>query len=257
MSTQVQSPASVKPTASASASAPRFDLYRMIHKTLRKQMFDTVYALGRVDVVDDLEFHAALDSVNTLAEACEHHLQKENNYVHPAMEARSPGSTRQILDEHFEHIEDIDFIRAEVTRIRGVASEARAAETHRLYLHLTHFVADNLKHMRHEELEHNAVLWAKYSDAELMAIEQRIIANVAPEEMMAILKVAIPAIAHQERAAMLGGMKQSEMPRQAFEAVVQLAREGLATRDWDKLARAIGEAQVPGLVEISDTSRSW
>jgi hypothetical protein len=255
MSTQVQSADSVHPSVKSNAAfaalAPRMDMYRMIHKTLRKQMFDTVYALGRADVADDLEFHAALDLVNALAETCEQHLQKENNYVHPAMEARSPGSTRQILDEHFEHIEEIDFIRNEVARIRNVAHEARAAETHRLYLHLTHFVADNLTHMRFEELEHNAVLWAKYSDAELIAIEQRIIASVAPEEMMGILAVAIPAQSHPERAAMLGGMKQSEMPRQAFEAVVQIAREALATRDWDKLARAIGEPQVPGLVEVA------
>lgn len=255
MSTEVQSPAFVV-SSSAAALAPRVDGYRMIHKTLRKQMFDCVYLLGRVDAADDAEFHAALDGVSALALACEQHLQKENTYVHPAMEARSPGSTRQILDEHFEHIEEIDFLRAEVSRIRNVPQQVRAAQTHRLYLHLTHFVADNLKHMRHEELEHNAVLWAKYSDAELIAIEQRIIASVAPPEMMGIMKIAIPAMAHTERAAMLGGMKQSEMPRQAFEAVVQLAREGLATHDWDKLARAIGEPQVPGLVEIRDTSRS-
>jgi hypothetical protein len=253
MSTQVQ----VRESVVATIAAPRFDLYRMIHKTLRKQMFDAVYALGSLDVADDREFHATLDHVLALCEACDHHLQKENHYVHPAMEARSPGSTRQILDEHFEHIEEIDFIRNEVTRIRGVANEHRATETHRLYLHVTHFVADNLKHMRYEELEHNAVLWAKYSDAELMAIEQRIIANVAPAEMMAILSVAIPAQTHQERVGMLLGMKQSEMPREAFTAVVQIARERLATRDWDKLARAISEPQVPGLVEISDTRMSW
>jgi hypothetical protein len=246
MSTQVQARESVVSTS----VAPRVDLYRMIHKTLRKQMFDAVYALGSLDVADDREFHSTLDQVLALCEACDHHLQKENHYVHPAMEARSPGSTRQILDEHFEHIEEIDFIRTEVTRIRGVANELRATETHRLYLHMTHFVADNLKHMRYEELEHNAVLWAKYSDAELMAIEQRIIASVAPTEMTAILAVAIPAQSHQERVGMLGGMKQSEMPRQAFEAIVQIARERLATRDWDKLAQAIGEPQVPGLVEF-------
>lgn len=246
MSTQVQARESVV----SSSAAPRFDLYRMIHKALRKQMFDAVYALGSLDVADDREFHATLDQVLALCGAFDQHLQKENHYVHPAMEARSPGSTRKILDEHFEHIEDIDFIRTEIGRIRGVANELRSSETHRLYLHMTHFVADNLKHMRYEELEHNAVLWAKYSDAELMAIEQRIIANVAPAEMMAILSVAIPAQTHQERVVMLSGMKQSEMPRQAFEAIVQIARERLATRDWDKLARAIGEPQVPGLMDF-------
>jgi Hemerythrin HHE cation binding domain len=247
MSTQIQN----RETAAALPTpAPRVDLYRMIHKVLRKQMFDVVYAVGRTDVSDDLDFHAALDQVNALCEGMSQHLQKENNYVHPAMEARSPGSTRQILDEHFEHIEELDFVRAEVARIREIPVTARRNEMHRLYLHLTHFVAENLKHMRHEEMEHNAVLWAKYSDAELMAIEQRIIANVAPAEMMTILAVAIPAQSHQERVSMLGGMKQSEMPRQAFEAIVQIARETLSTRDWDKLAQAIDEPQVPGLVDF-------
>ncbi len=246
MSTQVQGRENVTSTS----AAPRFDLYRMIHKALRKSMFDAVYALGCVDVLDDREFHATLDQVLVLCEACDQHLQKENHYVHPAMEARSPGTTRRILDEHFEHIEEIDFIRTEVTRIRGVASDVRAAETHRLYLHMTHFVADNLMHMRYEELEHNAVLWAKYSDAELLAVEQRIIANVPPNEMAAILQAAIPAMSHQERVPFLRGMKQSEMPREAFAGVVQIARETLATHEWNKLAQAIGEPQVPGLVEV-------
>jgi hypothetical protein len=228
---------------------PRVDLYRMVHKALRKQMFETVYGLGRADVNDNAELNTALDQLLALTHACESHLNKENAYVHLAMEARTPGSTGQILDEHFEHLEVIESLRQQAFRVRRAADTERSAAMHQLYLEASHFVGENLIHMRHEEQHHNAVLWAAYSDAELLEIEQRIIASVEPQEMMAVMEQAIPAQSHEERAGMLGGMKQG-MPAPAFSAMVQLARNTLNTQDLYKLTRAIGEPQVPGLVEI-------
>lgn len=42
------------------------------------------------------------------------------------------------------------------------------------------FVADDVQHMHVEETAHDAVLWAHYSDDELMAIEQAIVASIPP-----------------------------------------------------------------------------
>jgi hypothetical protein len=234
----------------ATPQTPRVDLYRMIHKALRKQMFEAVYGLGRADVNDNAEFNTSLELLLALTHACEAHLNKENAYVHLAMEARAPSSTGQILDEHFEHLEAIENLRQGIDRLRQAPASERSSSMHQLYLEASHFVGENLIHMRHEEQHHNAVLWATYSDAELLEIEQRIIASVEPQELMDVMEQAIPAQSHEERAGKLGGMKQG-MPAPAFSAMVQLARNTLNHRDWDKLARAIGEPQVPGLVEIS------
>jgi hypothetical protein len=241
-----------KPVVAAKPAAEqrsRVDLYRMIHKTLRKVMFETVYRLGRADVDEANDLDQALNGLGTLLEFCESHLNKENAYVHLAMESRVLGSTGYILNEHFEHLEAIEDLRQGIDLVRNANASERHAAMHYLYLEATEFVGENLIHMRYEEKEHNAVLWAAYSDEELLEIEQRIIASVEPPELMGIMEHAIPAQTHAERVGMLCGMKQSGMPVPAFEAMLQLARDTLDSRDLGKLAKAIGVPAVPGLVE--------
>lgn len=182
-----------QPTQTPKIPAPRVDLYRMIHKALRKQMFDVIYGLGRVDAQADSQVNAAIADVLALMGACESHLNKEAAYVHPAMEARAPHSTQQISNEHDAHVEAIELIREQALAVRTANGSERELALHRLYLTLSVFVGENLIHMHQEEQEHNAVLWACYSDAELLEIEQHIIASVEPAEMTAVMRLAVPA----------------------------------------------------------------
>jgi hypothetical protein len=94
-----------------------------------------------------------------------------------------------------------------------------------------------------EETVHNAALWAAYSDAELLAIHERIVASIPPAEMASVLPWMLPAIAHVERVGMLGGMR-AQMPAPVFAGVMQLARERLDGAEWRKLERVFGETDV-------------
>ena len=58
------------------------------------------------------------------------------------------------------------------------------ATTHVLYRQLTLFMAHNFEHMNEEETAHNAVLWAHYTDAELVGIHDALVASIPPHEML-------------------------------------------------------------------------
>src|SRR4051812_23737344 len=63
----------------AIASQPgRIDLYVSIHKALRSFMTDTLTRIGRVDVADRADRHAALDQLDELLALCLDHLRHEN-----------------------------------------------------------------------------------------------------------------------------------------------------------------------------------
>jgi len=226
------------------AQAPRVDLYAYIHKALRTMMTDTLHSVGRVDVHDSIELHAVCERVLALADACANHLAHENIFVHPAMEACQPGSSAQVSHEHEEHQHAIaQLCEAAATLGDARPGPARAQAAQALYRELAVFVAENFLHMHIEETAHNHVLQSGYSDAELMALEGRILASIPPEENLAALRWMVPALTPAERAQLLGGM-QAGAPAPVFAAALDAVRPHLSARDWAKLEETLAPAPV-------------
>lgn len=229
------------------AAAPRLDFYAPIHKALRAFMADTLTRIGSMDTADEADVQATLGQLATLTTLLRAHLHHENSFVHPALEARSQGSARRIAQEHEEHRASLDALDAEAAAVATAPVSHRDRIALRLYRHLALFVAENLQHMHVEETAHNQALWAAYTDEELIAIHQALLASIAPQEMGLVLHWMAPALAHAELAGMLADM-QREMPPEAFRGILDLVRERLSTPRWDKLARALNVPQQPGLV---------
>ena len=233
-------------TAAASTAA-RLDLYLHIHKGLRSCMLDTLQRCGRLDVHDSAEMQATLGQLDALLDFCTSHLRHENDFVHPAIEARLPGAAWRVASEHVEHLHHIDALRSEAAQLRLAGGARRSLLALRLYRHLALFVADNLQHMHVEETAHNSALWAAYSDAELEDLHGRLLASIPPDEMLRVLRWMVPALTPQERAGLLNGVKPT-MPPEAFVHLVDALRPHLDHGAWVKLAPAIGVPQQPGLV---------
>ena len=214
-------------------SAPRIDIYAFIHKGLRAFMTHTLVRAGRLDPHDAAEVAEVGDEVRALMDICAGHLEHENRFVHAAMEARRPGTTRAVADDHEDHERAIAELRALVDRLPGDDAAALA-----LYRALGAFVAHNLEHMAHEESAHNAVLWATHTDAELLALQGRIHASLTPREMQVGLRWIVPHVNPAERAAMLRGMR-GEAPPEVFADMLGLLRPLLGGRDWRKLNDAL------------------
>lgn len=225
---------------STSNDAPRFDLYRPIHKALRAFMSDTLVAVGSLDIDDEADVTVVVDQTRGLLAMLAVHLDDENRFVHAAMEARRPGSARRTADDHVSHecaLADLEHLLVTLERSDGAPTRAQAA--FELYRRLGLFVAENYEHMNVEERENNAVLWADYADEELVAIEGEILGSIPPEALAVGMRWMIPAINHGERVGMLQGMRAG-MPPETFEGVLAIARAHLAARDWAKLESALG-----------------
>jgi hypothetical protein len=219
----------------------RFDLYREIHKALRSIMSEALLLVGRMDAADAQEVTQAAGKVRALIEICRQHLHTENQFVHPAMEARRPRTACETAEQHVEHEQALERLEAATRAVEQAGAPARGDAAHRLYQQLALFVAENLVHMHVEETHNNGVLWEAYSDAELLALHGAILASIAPEKMMAVMPFILSSVNHTERHAMLEGMSQ-KMPREAFRGVLAVAQSCLAQREWTKLGAALGTA---------------
>lgn len=221
----------------------RFDIYAPIHKGLRACFAQALVNAGRLDWTDDAEVAAVTAEVLDLLTFCQKHLEKENRFVHPAMEARRPGSAASALTEHVHHEADIAVLREIVLTLRLVPALRREPVARQLYQRLAGFVTDNLAHMAFEEREHNRVLWETHSDAEIQAIEAAIVASLPPEEAGLSLRWMLTAMSAEERAGFLANMR-AQAPAEAFAGVLAMLRPLLGDRDRLKLDNALGLPRV-------------
>jgi hypothetical protein len=223
----------------AAAAAPRFDMYTGIHKALRAFMADTLLTVGRMDPDDEQDLADVSARVLQLLGLCSGHIAHENAFVHAAIEARAPGASDLIAGEHEEHVRHLAELGAQVARLQCAPAAQRHAAALALYRALSLFVADNFQHMHVEETAHNAVLWARYTDAELLAIHDALVASIPPGEMMAIARWLVPFLNPVERFHLMADMR-AKAPAPAFEAIVTAVRPHLHAAEWQKLARALG-----------------
>jgi hypothetical protein len=219
-------------------ATPRFDIYLAIHKALRAYMGEALCVLGRMDCEDEQDVAVALAQLRELLDICAGHLQHENQFLHKAMEQRRPGSALRIADEHIEHLRALDDLRAAALAVENSVTGERRSVAQRLYRQFALFVAENFEHMQFEESEHNSVLWAVYTDAELLAIEAELVASIPAAEMMVIARWMLANNDHGFRVNMLSGVR-AHAPREVFEGLLAVAHSNLSERDWRKLAAAL------------------
>jgi len=236
--------------AVANSQPARVDLYSGIHKAMRNLMADTLLALSRLDPDDDAELSAVSGRIRELLDFCAAHVRHENDFVHTAIEARAVGASAALAHEHDEHVQSIARLQAAVARLcRTAGGQEAASAAHTLYRDLALFVGHNLVHMHEEETVHNAILWARYTDAELIDLHARLLATIAPPEMMYTLRWMVPSLTPAERTALFSDM-QAHAPAPVLEAALSHVRPFLNGNDWAKLARSLDLPPVPGRVTV-------
>lgn len=189
---------------SHSESSPRIDLYTSIHKGIRALLFETASAAARLDPARDDEVDVLVASVERLLGFLDEHAEHEDNLVMPALRKVAPSLASRLAGEHVA----LDELQVDV----GLAADAmaladaddRAPFAAALCRALNQLVAAHLGHMHREETEANAALWAAYTDDDLLAIQLRIVAGVAPPRMAQWMTFVLPALSPGERAAMEG-----------------------------------------------------
>lgn len=236
---------SVTQTAPASvrAAGARHDVYGLIHKGLRSFMLDTLARLGRADVSVEASFSSAVGQTRALLGKLHEHLQHENLFLHPALEARSVDSSAATALEHAAHEQAFAELERLVLSVERAFGQGGSPELEplakQLYLSLSFFVAENLAHMYREETETTKLLWRYYSDDELRQIEGAIVASESPEELALGMRWMLPSLTPKERLGLLGGARQG-LPAPAFEGLLRLAEAALEPAEYRQLLSALG-----------------
>lgn len=229
--------------------APRFDPYAAVHKGLRALMADTLLALGRTDIDDPGELHTTTVRLVEMLDFCRSHARHENQFLHPAIEVRAPGSSGATAIDHALHEQAIDQLRKSAQQLPQTPVALRATAMLELYRSVALFVAHNLEHLHHEETAHNATLWAHYTDAQIEVLHDELVASIEPAQSIFIMRWMLPAMNPMERAHLMRKLRATAPPP-VVEAVLRAVQDVMEPQAWALLVQAVPEPrsveEVPG-----------
>lgn len=205
---------------------PRVDIYGPIHKGLRWALARMVSRLGCETMTDPVRAATLLDELDELLTFCTDHIRHEDLFIHPAIEARRAGASAGLASAHVEHAETVSELRFIMNTLRTAPADTIRALTRTLYLCFGAFMAENFAHMAEEEEITQPLLEELYSDDELVALNDNLVAHLSPGELAASLLFMLPAINEEERIQLLAGPKAG-MPPEMFDGLFRVGRRYL------------------------------
>lgn len=216
----------------------RFDLYHHVHKAVRGLWFDALAAVQRTDFTNDAEVVATSAVLRRTMRLAQLHAEHEDHAIHPVLHRLAPDLAADLEAGH-DRFEGLDKeIERDLTRVSTSTPAERASLGVRIQDRLTALVADHLMHMSIEESRANRVLWAHHTDAELVAIQDQILAAMPPAEIAEWLDWMLPAGNRPERVGLLGALMPA-VPPHVFEGLTAGARARLGEAEWNATMNAV------------------
>src|SRR5688572_28526725 len=162
----------------------RFNIFNQIHKALRALLYDTALTLQRTHFANLEEAEPALEKLKQTLDMFDKHAEHENNAVLPAIQQYEPSLADAFEKEHEEDHRLANRSRQLMGLFQKTEDSAEQLRIgHDLLLAFKAFTAFNIDHMGNEASVLNERLWRYYSDAEILAINQHIIASIPMPEM--------------------------------------------------------------------------
>jgi hypothetical protein len=222
----------------------RHNSFNLIHKALRAMMYDTALILQQTYFADVEEAGIALGKIAIVIHEFEQHAFHEGTFLLPAIAAFEPQ-----LIEAFEKEQVADFEIG--NRLQTLLNVFRALETSEERINcgsciskcFRDFMVSKLERMSTAEIEINRVLWANYTDEELLALNARLTASIPVEEKMVSAKWMMRSINKAEAIAWLQTVKETA-PSFIFEALLDLTDTDLPEQIRAEVQDAVMEEEI-------------
>jgi hemerythrin-like domain-containing protein len=219
----------------------RFNIFNQIHKALRALLYDTALTLQQTHFANPDEAELALEKLKQTLEIFDKHAAHEDCAVLPAIQQYEPSLVDAFEKEH----EEDHALAGKLRDLLAAYDKAGSAKDqvvigHTILHSFIAFLTFNLEHMAKEETVLNERLWRYYSDAEIIAINQKIIAAISQEEMRFTSAWMMKGLSNAEITAWLKSV-QTNAPEAVFNALFTIAEKELPNQRFRKILEDLTE----------------
>lgn len=219
------------------------DLYRLSHKVIRHSGAQMLGQLGSAGWEDALESAGLVADLQLLLDFIRRYIAEESGTIHPALERRRPGVTRNVARCHRAidaRMREIDLL---ITAMAKGPDAERPDIGYRLYLAYAGLFADLLSSLQEEALL-LPLLLQLFGERRLRERAQQILAQRPLDHLLGNIRRMVPAASPAERTHLLQELR-GRIPPEMFMAVLnRAARPALTAAQWRDLLRRLDVDQM-------------
>ncbi|MGE5229666.1 MAG: hemerythrin domain-containing protein [Deltaproteobacteria bacterium] len=210
---------------------PRFDTLTPIHKALRALVYEVGGDLQTSDFADEMEAAGAAADLELALHLMRDHHTTEEVYVYPKLQPLEEQLVASMLEQHGDVERLLDVADAARRQMRAGDAEDRILAGADVNCRFNELVAFYFEHLAQEEAKVLPATWRHFDDAQLMAIQGTIIAEMDPDQLFQWLGWMFKGLNRVELVGMLRGAKAG-MPPEALEAVRGLGAATMEPAAW-------------------------
>ena len=210
---------------------PRFDTLTPIHKALRALVYEVGGDLQTTDFADGLEAAGAAADLEMALHLMRDHHQTEEAYFYPKLQPLEEELVAMMLEQHGNVVALLDAADDARRQVGAADGETRIQAGANANGRFNELVALYFEHLSQEEALVLPATWRHFDDAQLMAIQGAIIAEMAPDDLFQWLGWMFKGLNRVELVGMLRGAKVG-MPPEALEAVRGLGAVNMEPAAW-------------------------
>ncbi len=203
----------------------RYNVFNNIHKGLRAMLFSIQMKLQQTDSASP-EAATIIAELEKVLYYYDEHADHEDKYILAHILQQEPQIAKALEEDHVIDHQLSEKLRTMLGNWKNAAAGDKQEAASATFYALNAFIAFNLYHMNKEETELLPLLWKHFSDAEIIGMEQEIIANINPETLMEESRWMMRSISNTEIQEWLGGVKAGA-PEFVYQSFVQMAAEEL------------------------------
>jgi hypothetical protein len=218
----------------SSSIQTRTDFCTVVHKALRKRLFEAIVLAGASDLGDSEDRATLARKVAEVVKSLREHAEHEEGFIHPIIAEVMPEVAHTLHIEHEAHHRELDEVEHAFEEAYG---ERTPAAGHRAYRTLARFTAHFLAHMEEEEVAQPS-LWDSVGETRMAAAMAAFKRSRSLEQTLAGFADMLPAMNAPERTAFFHALRAGA-PEVVVAAAGRLAQHVLGAREWSVLRSSL------------------
>jgi hypothetical protein len=215
-------------------ASAQVDLFTLIHKAVRRMLFDLAGQLQTADLSDDACVRELVRNLRQMLVLLEQHAEHEDHLIFPAIEAVAPGATCEAGHEHEAYAAKTAILQAHIDALETASTDAlRVRAGRELHLAFFEFLAFTLMHLNHEEVTALPASLLHMTDEALLAIRAEIHRKTQPELYREWLRWMLPALNPKELRNMLAAARD-KAPAATYQVMLDVGQTVVEPAIWAK-----------------------
>lgn len=204
----------------------RYNMFLLVHKGLRAMMCHVLTGLQQNDPTSTA-YEKYVDELSLVLTTIDSHGKHEDNFIFTLLENCNSSLQEEMEAEHVDDHTISNNLRTLIVEFKNAGDEtAKRKAAGSINYACYEYIAFNLKHLNKEEIKVNEVLWANYTDGELLQANQKLVASLSPEEAKASATWMIRGCNNTEIINWLNGIKNN-IPQPLMQLLLSLAEAEL------------------------------